>query len=116
MKIKLDENMPIELCGDLRALGHDADTVQDEGLSGAPDRLILGHVRAEGRMLWRLDKGIADIRQYPPSLYAGIVLYRIGAEGPGVVYAFIRQHIDQILAMDVSGRLLVITEHSFRIR
>ncbi|MGO9262748.1 MAG: DUF5615 family PIN-like protein [Bryobacteraceae bacterium] len=35
MKFKLDENLPIDLVTDLRALGHDADTVVDEGLGGA---------------------------------------------------------------------------------
>jgi len=38
VKIKLDENLPVELANDFRMLGHDADTVYDEGLGGAEDR------------------------------------------------------------------------------
>lgn len=68
MRIKLDENMPVELRDDLRLLGHDADTVLDEGIGGAPDSVILERVRTERRMLWTMDKGIADVRQYPPHL------------------------------------------------
>src|ERR1017187_4656021 len=37
MRFKLDENLPVELVTDLRDLGHDADTVADEGLRGAAD-------------------------------------------------------------------------------
>jgi len=34
VKFKLDENLPTELAADLRTLGHDAETVLDEGLRG----------------------------------------------------------------------------------
>ncbi len=37
MKLKLDENLPARLAGELSALGHDVDTVPDEGLKGTPD-------------------------------------------------------------------------------
>ena len=62
MKIKLDENLPTELLGDLRAAGHEADTVYDEALAGAPDALVLEQARHDGRVLFTLDKGIADVR------------------------------------------------------
>ena len=37
MKFKIDENLPAELAADLRAAVHEADTVHDEGLTGAAD-------------------------------------------------------------------------------
>ena len=37
LKIKLDENSPASLAGTLHALGHDVDTVPEEGLAGFPD-------------------------------------------------------------------------------
>ena len=37
MRIKLDENLPAELVDDLAAMGHDADTVASEGLTGFAD-------------------------------------------------------------------------------
>jgi hypothetical protein len=37
MKIKLDENLPHALCDEFVSFGHDADTVDDEGLAGEPD-------------------------------------------------------------------------------
>ena len=66
MKFKVDENLPAELLSDLRAAGHEAETVPDEGVAGAPDSILLERVRSEGRVLLTMDKGIADVRNYPP--------------------------------------------------
>ena len=37
MKFKVDENLPIEVRAILTEAGHDAETVADEALIGAPD-------------------------------------------------------------------------------
>ena len=116
MRFKLDENSPVELCDDLRALGHDADTVPDEGLAGAPDSPILSRARDEDRVLITVDKGIADVRRYPLRRYAGIALFRPGSTGRGAVLAFARRNRRSILTMDLKGWLLVVGERSIRIR
>lgn len=48
MKFEVDENLPDELRDDLRVAGHEAETIPEEGLAGAPDGVILEHVRREG--------------------------------------------------------------------
>lgn len=52
MKFKLDENLPVELAADLRALGHDADTVADESLCGMPDPVVVNAAFAANRILF----------------------------------------------------------------
>jgi len=32
VRLKLDENLPVELAAEIRGMGHDTDTVADEGL------------------------------------------------------------------------------------
>jgi predicted nuclease of predicted toxin-antitoxin system len=59
MKLKLDENIPAELLDDLREAGHDADSVREEGIAGAPDPVVLGRARAEERVLLTLTRGSA---------------------------------------------------------
>ena len=66
MKFKLDENLPVSSAAILTGAGHDADTVTDEGLVGAPDRDVVVAATAEGRILISLDRGLGDIRTYPP--------------------------------------------------
>ena len=116
MKFKIDENLPHEIAADLRAAGHDADTVFDEGLTGSPDSAIMVKVQAEGRALLTMDKGIADIRQYPPHLYAGIVLFRPCVTGRDATLAFVRQYLPALLQSDFSGHLFVVSETGIRIR
>ncbi len=81
MRIKLDENLPAELADDLRRLGHLVDTVGEEGLEGQPDPLVADAARRGRRCLFSLDKGLGDIRQYPPEAYHGIVLFRFRRVG-----------------------------------
>jgi predicted nuclease of predicted toxin-antitoxin system len=81
MKFKIDENLPLALAHHLRLIGHDADTVSDENLTGAPDSLVVAAALREQRVVLTLDKGIAALTQYPSSTHAGVVLFRPGRSG-----------------------------------
>jgi hypothetical protein len=116
VRFKLDENLPVELLDDLRAAGHEADGLRDEGLIGAPDNVVLDLVRRESRVLLTLDKGIADVRAYPPEAHAGIVLFRPPASGRGTTLSFARRHLASLSELELSGRLLVITDRGLRLR
>jgi predicted nuclease of predicted toxin-antitoxin system len=116
VKIKVDENLPTEVADDLRAMGHDAETVFSESLSGAADPHVIDVAAREGRALITLDKGIADVRRYPPSKYYGIILLRPRTTGRLQVMAFVRTHIPLIPMNDPRGHLIVISEVSIRVR
>ena len=66
MKFKIDDNLSAEIRDDRRAMGHEAELVSDEGLTGSPDEVLLGYVRREKRIFLTLDIGIAEVRAYPP--------------------------------------------------
>lgn len=89
MKLKLDENLPIEILPELRQAGHEADSVYDEGIAGAPDPIVLATAKKEGRVLFTMDKGIGDIRAYRSEEYLGIVLFRPPASGRSTALAFV---------------------------
>lgn len=116
MKFKIDENLPTEIAVDLRALGHDAMTVYEEGLAGTKDIHLLPQVRDEGRAFITMDKGIADVRTYPPNQYPGLVLLRPADTGRGEVLAFARRHLSSWIDLPLQGRLLVITDRGIRTR
>ena len=63
MKFKIDENLPAEIRDDLRAMGHDAELVSDEGLTGSPDKVLLEHVRREKRAVLTLEIGFRFRRE-----------------------------------------------------
>jgi len=114
VKFKLDEDLPVELTEDLRSLGHDADTVADEGLRGASDPTVVDACRAADRILFTLDKGIANLRGYPVQQHAGVVLFRPDTSGRRAVIAFVRDRLHRVIEMDLAGRLTVVGP--FRIR
>lgn len=116
MKLKLDENLPSELLDELRSAGHEADSVREEGLAGAGDPVILERAKAEGRVLLTLDKGIGDVRAYPPSEFHGIVLLRPPSSGRAATLTFARNHLPPLLALDLRRRLVVVTERGVRWR
>ncbi len=116
MKFKIDENLPNDIADDLRALGFDADTVYDEGLTGAADSQILARIQAECRVLLTMDKGIADVRKYPPDQYPGIILFRPVTSGRNHSLMFVRQHLPALLRMNLAGHLFVVTQTGIRVR
>src|SRR5262249_15177944 len=61
----------------IRSCGHDATDVRDIGLGGAPDASIAGHAQANGLCLISRDFDFADIRNYPPDQYSGLVVIEL---------------------------------------
>lgn len=116
MKFKIDENRPIELAEVIRGLGHEAETVFSESLAGAPDDRVLAIATAEDRVLLTMDKGIADVRQYPPASFAGIVLLRPKRAGRAETIKFAERHLPTLGTLDLSGRVAVVSETGVRLR
>lgn len=116
MKFKVDENLPVELLADLRVAGHQAETLAEEGLAGAPDPTVMERVQSEGRVLLKMDQGIANTRAYPPERYAGIILFRPATAGRGAVLSFVRRHLPTLLQAKLAGHLLVVSGRGIRIR
>ena len=51
--------------------------MRTQGPVGAPDRDVAAAATAAGRILISLDRGLGDIRAYPPGSHAGIVVLRL---------------------------------------
>ena len=82
MRFKLDENLPASSAAILQTAGHDVDTVIAEGLAGAPDPDVVAAATEAARILASLDRGLGDIRRYPPGSHAGIVVLRLADQSP----------------------------------
>ncbi len=82
MRIKLDENLPEDARLAAVGLGHDVDTVVNEGIGGVSDRDVFVAAIREGRFLITLDRGFGDIRHYPPGSHPGIAVIRVESQDP----------------------------------
>ncbi|MEN6428427.1 MAG: DUF5615 family PIN-like protein [Phycisphaerales bacterium] len=77
MKLKLDENLGKTAALMFQSAGYDARTVLDQGLSGAPDREVIGACQAEQRCLVTLDLDFANPMIFDPTAYTGIAVIRL---------------------------------------
>ena len=77
MKIKLDENLPVQTALNLRSLGHDVHTIPEEGLSGSDDDHIWSVTQREERFLITQDLDFSDARKFAPETHYGIALIRL---------------------------------------
>jgi predicted nuclease of predicted toxin-antitoxin system len=88
VKLRLDENLPHDLTADLAGRGHDVHTVHtvhDEQLAGHSDPVVVRAAAGEGRMVLTLDRGVGDLRHYPPVSHGGIVVLRPTSQDPDTV-------------------------------
>jgi predicted nuclease of predicted toxin-antitoxin system len=97
-------------------MGHEAHTVDEQGMAGTADIGLMAHVQTEGRVILTMDKSVADLRAYPPDKYAGIVLFRPRSSGRRTVLEFVRQHLPTVLQYDLNGHLVVVSETGIRMR
>ena len=119
MKLKLDENIPTGVAAILRGLGHDADTVVDEGLKGRSDPDIRAAAVAEQRFVITQDLGFGDIRLLTASTSPGVLLVRLRNPGRQKLTDRIHSLFETEDVEDVEawkGCLVVATERKLRVR
>ena len=116
MKLKTDENLPLDAATTLRDFGFDVDTVWDESLSGVDDQTISGRVRAEGQILVTLDLDFANIRAYPPNQHAGIVVLRLKTQDKPTVVRYIRRVAAALGQRSPFGELWIVEADRIRFR
>ena len=109
MRVKLDENLPHDLATALRRDGHDVHTVVEEHLAGESDPVVVAAATDEGRILLTLDRGIGDLRRYPPGNHAGIVVLRPAAQDPDSILSLI-QRLTRTHPLDELRSCVVVVE------
>ena len=82
MRIKLDENLPADALAIALRLGHDADSVNNEGLIGASDVEVLAAATRDGRLLITLDRRFGDVRAHTPGTHAASWSYASSRRTP----------------------------------
>lgn len=116
MRIKLDENLHVDLAAVLATAGHDVDTVADEGLLGAEDASVLAAASGEERLIVTLDRGFGDIRSYPPGDHAGVLVMRLDDHSLPSARAAIENLVRDVDLEDLGGCVAVYSSGSLRVR
>jgi predicted nuclease of predicted toxin-antitoxin system len=116
VNIKLDENLPARLTRFLGNLGHNVDTVPQEGLTGLDDATVWHAAQQSGRFLITQDLDFSDIRRYTPGSHHGLMLLRLRDPSRRAL----AHRIQTVFGMDEAqgwGRcFVVVTDRKIRVR
>lgn len=114
MRWLVNENVPREVVGALRANGDDVLWAK-ESLRGRPDEELLARAGAEQRVLVTQDKDFGELafRAELPAL-CGVVLFRLAGAGPDEDV----RHMLAVLQSDApwAGHFVVVTPSRIRVR
>ena len=118
MHFLIDADLPRSLAATIRQRGHDATDVRDIGLRSAKDPVIAHYAREHQLCLMTGDYDFANIRNYPPEQYAGIVVLFLPRTATA---SYITQLVDQFLTSEdllplLPGQLAIVEPGRVRLR
>lgn len=116
MRLKVDENLPGAVAQALRDRGYEASTVHEESLSGGRDSVLADVCQREGKVRVTLDRDFADVRNYPPSRYAGLILLRPRSQGKQALLKLVTKLMPLLAREPLVGKLWIVSEGGVRIR
>ncbi|MGA9379665.1 MAG: DUF5615 family PIN-like protein [Phormidium sp.] len=118
MRFLIDEDMPRSTGNLLQQYGHEAIDMRDIGLRSAEDSQVAEYAQSQGLCLITGDFDFADIRNYRPSEYAGIVVISVPGDCSAkfllnLVESFLQQ--DEIVIQS-PGKLIIVEPGRVRVR
>jgi predicted nuclease of predicted toxin-antitoxin system len=116
MRLKLDENLPATLALRLAALGHDVDTVHDEGLAGHDDHHVWATTQVAQRALITQDLDFSDIRTFAPGTHWGLILVRLREPSRSELAARLLQVFQEERVDQWQRAVVTIADHKVRVR
>jgi predicted nuclease of predicted toxin-antitoxin system len=115
MRFKLDENADPRWRIPLEEAGHSVSTVADEDLRGSPDSVIAQTCKSLGLCLITADLGFAQILEYPPDRYPGIIVLRHPSPTLAGMTQLIRQITTAVKTRSPEGHLWIVEPERIRI-
>jgi len=108
--------MPARLAGWLSGLGHETDSVPDEGLGGRPDLEIWDETQRAGRFLITQDLDFSDSRRFRPGTHHGILLIRLANPSRRSLIDRLTMVFETENVESWHGCFVVLTERKIRIQ
>jgi predicted nuclease of predicted toxin-antitoxin system len=116
MKIKLDENLPFRLVGILSELGHEIDSIPQEGLKGYNDEQVWEAAQRSGCFLITQDLNFSDINLFKPGTHYGLLLIRLRDPGRNALLNRIETIFKSEEIERWHGCFVVVTDSKIRVR
>jgi predicted nuclease of predicted toxin-antitoxin system len=118
LRFLLDANLPRMAVDAVRQAGHEVEFARDIGLGNAADEAIAARARDTGAVLVTRDLDFADVRQYPPEHYEGIVVLRLADDAvASEIAAAVRRFVSAgDFLCELRGRLAIVEGDRVRFR
>lgn len=118
LRFLLDANLPRMAVDAVRQAGHEVEFARDIGLGNASDEAIAARARDTGAVLVTRDLDFADVRQYPPEHYEGIVVLRLADDAvASEIAAAVRRFVSAgDFLWELRGRLAIVEGDRVRFR
>ena len=116
MRFKMDENLHADAAALFRQNGHDAMTIEEQLMQGSNDQRVGEVCCQEGRILVTMDLDFANIRNYPPENYPGIIVLRLASQARAYVLRILNNVLNMLQNETVAGCLWIVEEHQIRVR
>lgn len=116
MSILLDHNVPAKFVRLLTAWGYEASRLTEHVDADTDDVDVITLAQTLDAVLLTIDLDFANILEYPPANYAGILVMRYQAAAESAVIATLRQALNDLYRDELRGMLVIIEPIRYRIR
>jgi predicted nuclease of predicted toxin-antitoxin system len=116
MRFLADMGVALRVVRHLRASGHDALHLAEQGLQRLPDRDIFAKARAEGRIVLTFDLDFADVAAAAGTTLPSVVIFRLGNAGADFVIERLTAAVDSAGPMLLSGAIVAVEDGRIRVR
>jgi len=111
-----DENIPRDVVRMLRDLGHDVMDVREQGMGGAADDDVSEAAKSGDRILVTMDTDFANILQYPPHEYAGVIVLRVPRPTRHRIAEALKEFLAVVNEKDIEHSLVIVGPGAYRVR
>jgi predicted nuclease of predicted toxin-antitoxin system len=114
----VDASMPRGTATLIHSRAHNATDVRDIGMGGAPDQDIAAYAQAHQMAILSRDFDFADVRNYPPNQYMGLVVIDLPSTATApTILKLVENFIQDSQALsNLPGRLAIIQPGRNRFR
>ena len=116
MRFLTDENIPRDVVRMLRDLGHDVMDVREQGMGGAADDDVSEAAKSGDRILVTMDTDFANILQYPPHEYAGVIVLRVPRPTRHRIAEALKEFLAVVNEKDIEHSLVIVGPGAYRVR
>ena len=116
MSILVDHCVPRKFLREIQLWSYHASAVSQHIAPDSSDTDVIALAQQLDAVLLTVDLDFANIFDYPPENYAGIIVMRYEVQDEATLMATLRQALTDLYRDDLRGTLLIVEPKRYRVR